>query len=75
MQITPDNLKQVFDKWVLMIGQEISGVSEDNYSLLFFADIMSDSTVSTHDNLPAGLLHKNNQPVFMLHCKSRFTIS
>jgi hypothetical protein len=27
---------------------------------------MSDGNVSTHDNLPAELLHKNNQPVFML---------
>ncbi len=65
-QITPDNLKQVFDKWVTMIGREITGVAEDDYSLLFFADIMSDGTVSTHDNLPAELLHKNNNPVFSL---------
>lgn len=65
-QITPDNLKQVFDKWVTMIGREINGVSEENYALLFFADIMHDGTVSTHDNLPAELLHKNNAPVFSL---------
>ena len=65
-QITPDNLKQVFDKWVLMIGREIKGVSEEDYALLFFADIMHDGTVSTHDNLPAELLHKNNSPVFSL---------
>lgn len=65
-QITPDNLKQVFDKWVVMIGREISGVSEDDYALLFFADIMHDGTVSTHQNLPAELLHKNNAPVFGL---------
>jgi hypothetical protein len=39
-QITPDNLKQVFDKWVLMIGREIKGVPEEDYALLFFADIM-----------------------------------
>jgi hypothetical protein len=65
-QITPDNLKQVFDKWVLMIGREIKGVPEEDYALLFFADIMSDGTVATHDNLPAQLLHRNNQPVFML---------
>jgi hypothetical protein len=26
-QITPDNLKQVFDKWVKMVGQEIKGVA------------------------------------------------
>lgn len=65
-QITPDNLKQVFDKWVVMIGREIGGVEEDDYALLFFADIMSDGTVSTHDNLPAELLHKNNAPVFSL---------
>jgi hypothetical protein len=36
-QITPDNLKQVFDKWVTMIGREINGVSEEHYALLFFA--------------------------------------
>jgi hypothetical protein len=65
-QITPDNLKQVFDKWVVMIGREIGGVEEEDYALLFFADIMSDGTVSTHDNLPAELLHKNNAPVFSL---------
>ena len=40
-QITPDNLKQVFDKWVTMIRREIKGVSDDDYALLFFADVMS----------------------------------
>ena len=64
--ITPDNLKQVFDKWVLMIGREISGVAEEDYALLFFADIMHDGTNSTHDNLTAALMHKNNAPVFSL---------
>lgn len=68
-QITPDNLKQVFDKWVLMIGQEIRGVAPEEYALLFFADIMSDGTVSTHANLPAELLHRGNAPVFMLNGK------
>jgi predicted RNA methylase len=65
-QITPNNLKQVFDKWVLMIGREIKGISEEDYALLFFADIMHDGTVSTHDNLTAALMHKNNAPVFLL---------
>lgn len=65
-QITPDNLKQVFDKWVEMIGREIAGVPEEKYNLLFFADIMSDGTISTHENLPAELLHRNGKPVFML---------
>lgn len=65
-QITPDNLKQVFDKWVAMIGCEIKGVAEEDYALLFFADIMSDGTMSTHNDLPAELLHKNNSPVFSL---------
>ncbi len=67
--ITPDNLKQVFDKWVLMIGREISGVAEEDYALLFFADIMHDGTTSTHDNLTAALMHKNNAPVFLLNGK------
>jgi len=68
-QITPDNLKQVFDKWVDMIGREVIGVEEDKYALLFFADIMHDGTVSTHSDLPAELLHKNNAPVFSLEGK------
>ena len=66
-QITPDNLKQVFDKWVAMVGREILGVAEEDYALLFFADIMHDGTVSTHTNLPAELLHKNGAPVFSLN--------
>lgn len=65
-QITPDNLKQVFDKWVQMIGREIRDVKEEDYALLFFADIMHDGTVSTHQDLPAALLHKDNAPVFSL---------
>lgn len=66
-QITPDNLKQVFDKWVDMIGREIDGVSEDDYALLFYADIMHDGTVATHKNLTAELLHKDGAPVFRLN--------
>jgi len=65
-QITPANLKQVFDKWTEMIGREISDMLQEDYALLFFADVMSDGTVSTHDNLPAELLHKNGTPVFSL---------
>ncbi len=52
-----------------MIGREIVGVPEEKYVLLFFADIMHDGTVSTHANLPAELLHKNNAPVFNLDGK------
>ncbi len=66
IQITPDNLKQVFDKWVEMVGKEIKDVADEDYALLFFADIMSDGTISTHKDLPAELLHKNNSPVFSL---------
>ena len=65
-QITPDNLKQVFDKWVAMVGREINGVAEEDYALLFLADIMHDGKVSTHANLPAALLHKDDAPAFSL---------
>jgi hypothetical protein len=67
--ITPDNLKQVFDKWVAMIGREIKDVAEEDYALLFFADIMSDGTVSTHTDLTAELLHRNGMPIFSLNGK------
>lgn len=66
--ITPDNLKQVFDKWMTMVGQEIAGVAEEDYALLFFADVMHDGTLSTHD-LPAELLHRGGAPVFSLRGK------
>lgn len=65
-QITPDNLKQVFDKWVAMIGKEMTGVKEEDYALLFFADIMNDGTVSTNKDLPAKLLLMDGAPAFML---------
>ena len=68
-QITPDNLKQVFDKWVEMIGNEIGGVPEEKYALLFFADIMHDGTKSTHDNLPARLIIINDEHAFELEGK------
>lgn len=68
-QITPANLKQVFDKWVEMIGKEIKDVPPEDYALLFYADIMHDGSVSTHNDLPAELLHKNNAPVFSLKGK------
>lgn len=65
-QITPDNLKQVFDKWCAMIGTEVAGVPEEQYALLFFADIMHDGTVSTHNDLPAELLFKSGKPAFQM---------
>ncbi len=68
-QITPGNLKTVFDKWVMMIGREIKDVPEEKYNLLFFADIMSDGTVSTHTNLPAELIHRNGNPSFLMDGK------
>lgn len=68
-QITPNNLKQVFDKWVEMIGREIMDVEEDKYDQLFYADIMSDGTRSTHENLPAELIFKGGNPAFMIDGK------
>ncbi|MDZ4097790.1 MAG: hypothetical protein U1E13_03705, partial [Methylophilaceae bacterium] len=65
-QITPDNLKQVFDKWIDLIGRELAGVDETDYALLFFADIMHDGKTATHENLPARLLHDGEKPVFLL---------
>lgn len=68
-QITPDNLKQVFDKWVSMIGKEIRNVVLDQYNLLFFADIMSDGVVSSFENLSAELIHRNGKPSFLIDGK------
>ncbi len=64
--ITPDNLRQVFDKWIEYIGQELGGVAEADYALLFFADIMHDGKQSVMANLPARLLFDGEKPVFVL---------
>lgn len=65
--ITPDNLRQVFDKWIEMIGSELGGVDESDYALLFFADIMHDGNRAAMANLPARLLFDGEKPVFVLN--------
>lgn len=65
--ITPDNLRQVFDKWVEMVGKELEGVSETDYAVLFFADIMHDGKKAAVRNLPARLLHEDDKPLFLLN--------
>lgn len=68
--ITPDNLKQVFDKWVELIGRELGGVDEVDYALVFFADIMHDGKAKVLENLPARLVYDGDTPLFMLGGKT-----
>lgn len=68
--ISPDNLRQVFDKWVDMVGCELEGVEEADYALLFFADIMHDGTKAAMADLPARLLHEGDKPLFLLGGKT-----
>ncbi|MFI3221997.1 MAG: hypothetical protein QX191_03065, partial [Methylococcaceae bacterium] len=66
-QITPDNLAQVFQKWCKLIGKEIAGVKEqEDYALLFFADIMHDGKAKTYKDLPARLIYDGDDPDFDL---------
>lgn len=65
-EIKPANIKSVFDKWVEMVGKEIAGVPQEDYALLFFADLMHDGKVSTVKDLPAKLLFEDERPVFHL---------
>ena len=69
-QITPDNLKQVFDKWVETVGKEVVNAEPENFAEFFYADVMSDGKVSTHEHLSAELLHKGNKPIFLLNGKT-----
>jgi hypothetical protein len=71
--ITPNNLKQVFDRWVCMIGRELKGVAESDYGLLFFADIMHDGNQSVCQ-LPAEVLFSGSEPVFFYETQ-RFRLS
>jgi hypothetical protein len=68
--ITPDNLRQVFDKWVDMVGKELGTVDEADYAVLFFADIMHDGKKAAMRDLPARLYHEDDKPVFLLNGKT-----
>jgi hypothetical protein len=64
--ITPNNLRQVFDKWVAMVGVELGVKREADYAVLFFADIMHDGRNEAMRNLPARLLFSGEKPVFII---------
>lgn len=64
--ITPDNLRQVFDKWVAMVGVELGVKRAADYAVLFFADIMHDGRNEAMRNLPARLLFSGEKPVFII---------
>ena len=65
--ITPDNLRQVFDKWVDMVGLELGTVNPADLAVLFFADIMHDGRNEAMTKLPARLLFNGDKPVFLLN--------
>ena len=69
-QITPNNLKQVFDKWVEMIGVEIDGASPNDYSTFFYADVMNDGQFSTHKGYACKLIYMDGKPSFLWNGKS-----
>ncbi len=68
--ITPDNLRQVFDKWVAMVGQELGDVDEPDYAVLFFADIMHDGKRAAMRDMSAQLIQIDEKPAFLLKGKT-----
>ena len=64
--ITPDNLRQVFNKWVEMVGREMVVPHEGDYASLFFADIMHDGDAEAMTGLSARLLKNAGKPVFLM---------
>jgi hypothetical protein len=65
-QITPDNLRQVFNKWVDMVGREMVVPHEGDYASLFFADIMHDGYEEAMTGLSARLLQNAGKPIFLM---------
>jgi hypothetical protein len=64
--ITPDNLRQVFNKWVDMVGCEMVVPNQADYASLFFADIMHDGYEEAMTGLSARLLQNAGKPVFLM---------
>lgn len=68
-QITPNNLKPVFDRWVELIGAELGDLPNPaDYALLFYADIMHNGNKLVIDNgLDTCLIpNYNGKPAFSL---------
>lgn len=67
-QITPNNLKKVFDRWVELIGAELGDLpSPADYALLFYADIMHDGKKSMiGKDLDTRLIFIDDKPAFLL---------
>lgn len=72
IQITPNNLRQTFDRWCEYIGVELEGVTREDYALLFFADIMNDGRRSVQSDLPARLFYDGDDPVFSLRGRTYY---
>jgi hypothetical protein len=70
--ITPDNLRQVFDKWVEMIGSELGVANPADHATLFFADIMHDGVKSAYASVGAQLGAFDGKPAFTLRGASGF---
>ena len=64
--VTPDNLRQVFDKWVAMIGSELGVANPADHATLFFADIMHDGEQSAYASVGADLVTLDKKPAFVL---------
>lgn len=70
--ITPDNLRQVFDRWVDMVGRELDVSNQADYATLFFADIMHDGVRSAYASVGAQLGTFDGRPAFTLRSASGF---
>lgn len=70
--ITPDNLRQVFDRWVDMIGSELDVANQADYATLFFADIMHDGVRSAYASVGAQLGTFEGRPAFTLRGATGF---
>jgi hypothetical protein len=70
--ITPDNLRQVFDKWVEMVGSELGVANPADHATLFFADIMHDGAKSAYASVGAQLGTFDGKPAFTLRGASGF---
>ena len=64
--ITPDNLRQVFNKWVEAVGREMAELHEGDYASLFFADIMHNGDAEAMNPISARLLKNAGKPVFLM---------
>ena len=66
-EIVPINFRKVFERWMNMIGNELTNIKDKTeYATIFIADLLSDGKQVVSSNSRARLLFEGENPLFAI---------